>query len=49
MEDEAENRQWAVGDAPLIRLEDLLLVSLHHVSIGSWQPHLRLRRPVSDV
>ncbi|KAK0434520.1 uncharacterized protein EV420DRAFT_398780 [Desarmillaria tabescens] len=38
---------WRVGTQPnTIRVEDLVLVSLHHVSMGSWQPHLRLRRPL---
>ena len=27
-----------------IKFEDIILVSLHHVSQGSWQPHLRLLR-----
>ncbi|KAF9238225.1 hypothetical protein BU15DRAFT_88461 [Melanogaster broomeanus] len=26
------------------RISDIILVSLHHVSQGSWQPQLRLRR-----
>ncbi|KAF9223058.1 hypothetical protein BS17DRAFT_150953 [Gyrodon lividus] len=35
------DRKWRVG--PLdIKVEDLILVSLHHVSQGSWQPQLRL-------
>ncbi|KAF8555033.1 hypothetical protein OG21DRAFT_1411501 [Imleria badia] len=38
--------QWRVG--PLgIRADDIILVSLHHVSQGSWQPQLRLRRPIT--
>jgi len=41
MEDGADPR-WRVGDSS-IRLDDLVLVSLHHVSMGSWQPQLRLR------
>ncbi|KAJ7224453.1 hypothetical protein GGX14DRAFT_548916 [Mycena pura] len=45
MEDEADPR-WRVGTGSnQIKLEDLILVSIHHVSMGSWQPHLRLRRP----
>ncbi|KAJ7431967.1 hypothetical protein FB451DRAFT_1483487 [Mycena latifolia] len=45
MEDDADAR-WRVGPGPhQIKLEDLILVSIHHVSMGSWQPHLRLRRP----
>jgi len=43
-----ENQRWKVGDAHgLIRFEDLVLVSLHHVSMGGWQPHLRLRTSVT--
>ncbi|KAJ7281932.1 hypothetical protein C8J57DRAFT_85901 [Mycena rebaudengoi] len=46
MEDDADAR-WRVGPGPnQIKLEDLVLVSIHHVSMGSWQPHLRLRRPL---
>ncbi|KAF8159624.1 hypothetical protein B0H34DRAFT_796852 [Crassisporium funariophilum] len=45
MEDESDQR-WRIGDGPNdIKLDDLVLVSIHHVSLGSWQPHLRLRRP----
>ncbi|KAF9048219.1 hypothetical protein BDZ89DRAFT_1089137 [Hymenopellis radicata] len=44
MEDDGDPR-WRVGSSQgTIRVEDLVLVSLHHVSMGSWQPHLRLRR-----
>ncbi|KAG7443628.1 uncharacterized protein BT62DRAFT_878195, partial [Guyanagaster necrorhizus] len=44
MEDDS-SPDWRVGTQPnTIRVEDLVLVSLHHVSMGSWQPHLRLRR-----
>ena len=42
--DEA-NRRWRVGGTNGIKLEDLILVSMHHVSRGSWQPQLRLRSP----
>ncbi|KAF7308695.1 hypothetical protein HMN09_00719000 [Mycena chlorophos] len=46
MEDDADPR-WRVGPGSNhIKLEDLVLVSIHHVSMGSWQPHLRLRRPL---
>ncbi|KIY69196.1 hypothetical protein CYLTODRAFT_420910 [Cylindrobasidium torrendii FP15055 ss-10] len=46
MEDDADAR-WRVGNSQgSIRADDLVLVSLHHVSMGSWQPHLRLRRPL---
>ena len=37
------DRQWRIG--PLdIKVDDIILVSLHHVSQGSWQPQLRLHR-----
>lgn len=45
LEDGADSR-WRVGDGSHhrgLKLEDLVLVSLHHVSMGSWQPQLRLR------
>ncbi|KAL1659177.1 hypothetical protein GGF50DRAFT_120135 [Schizophyllum commune] len=42
--DEA-NKRWRVGGANGIKFEDLILVSMHHVSRGSWQPQLRLRSP----
>ncbi|KIL00747.1 hypothetical protein PAXRUDRAFT_598900 [Paxillus rubicundulus Ve08.2h10] len=38
------DRRWKVGKRN-IKVEDLVLVSLHHVSKGSWQPQLRLRKP----
>ncbi|KAF9245303.1 hypothetical protein BU15DRAFT_41204 [Melanogaster broomeanus] len=41
------DRRWRVGKRH-IKAEDLVLVSLHHVSKGSWQPQLRLRRPTSQ-
>lgn len=45
MEDDADHR-WRIGEGPNdIKLEDLVLVSMHHVSLGSWQPQLRLLRP----
>jgi hypothetical protein len=60
IEDDSDAR-WKVGIGG-IKLDDLVLISLHHVSrgeyctrvlglrisdydSGSWQPHLRLRRP----
>ena len=47
MEDGSEEK-WRIGDRPGdIKVEDLMLVSIHHVSLGSWQPQLRLRRPYS--
>lgn len=41
------DRRWKVGPKH-IKVEDLILVSLHHVSKGSWQPQLRLRRPLPE-
>ncbi|KAF9462936.1 hypothetical protein BDZ94DRAFT_1282779 [Collybia nuda] len=44
LEDDTDAR-WKVGTRQNeIKLEDLILVSMHHVSMGSWQPHLRLAR-----
>jgi len=44
LEDVADLR-WQVGStgSGLITLDDIVLVSIHHVSLGSWQPHLRLK------
>lgn len=42
------DRRWRVGTR-YIRMEDLILVSLHHISKGSWQPQLRLRTPLSEI
>jgi hypothetical protein len=41
--------KWKVGTQENeVKLDDLLqLVSMHHVTMGSWQPQLRLRRPFS--
>ncbi|KAG1880321.1 hypothetical protein C8R48DRAFT_587646 [Suillus tomentosus] len=47
MEMEAD-RRWRVGTR-YIRMEDLILVSLHHISKGSWQPQLRLRTALGDI
>ncbi|KAG2121140.1 hypothetical protein BD769DRAFT_1361529 [Suillus cothurnatus] len=47
MEMEAD-RRWRVGTR-YIRMEDLILVSLHHISKGSWQPQLRLRTPLYEI
>lgn len=45
LEDDADVR-WKVGHRQNeIKLDDLILVSMHHVSMGSWQPHLRLVHP----
>lgn len=47
MEMEAD-RRWRVGTR-YIKMEDLILVSLHHISKGSWQPQLRLRTPLNEI
>jgi hypothetical protein len=47
MEMEAD-RRWKVGTR-YIRMEDLMLVSLHHISKGSWQPQLRLRTSWNEI
>ncbi|GLB41720.1 hypothetical protein LshimejAT787_1003200 [Lyophyllum shimeji] len=45
LDDDVDPR-WKLGARQNeIKLDDLILVSMHHVSMGSWQPHLRLRRP----
>lgn len=47
MEMESQNQEdvnearWRVGTRG-IRLEDLALVGLEHVSMGSWQAHVRM-------
>ncbi|KAI0077715.1 hypothetical protein K474DRAFT_1595420 [Panus rudis PR-1116 ss-1] len=41
MEDDADPR-WRVGDHGGISIDRLELVGLQHVSMGSWQAHLRL-------
>ncbi|EEB97984.1 hypothetical protein MPER_02592 [Moniliophthora perniciosa FA553] len=44
--EEDTDRSWRVGgpETPYIKLEDLVLVSMHNVYMGSWQPQLRLCR-----
>jgi ABC-type cobalamin transport system ATPase subunit len=42
------DRKWRVGTR-YIRMEDLMLVSLHHISKGSWQPQLRLRTSMLEI
>lgn len=47
LEDDSDP-SWKVGTgANHIKLEDLVLISIHHVSLGSWQPQLRLNRQLS--
>ncbi|KAF9005972.1 hypothetical protein BDQ17DRAFT_1352493 [Cyathus striatus] len=43
MDEEADPR-WRIGQGH-ITIDDIVLVSIHHVSLGSWQPQLRLRYP----
>ncbi|KAI0766565.1 hypothetical protein BD413DRAFT_480787 [Trametes elegans] len=43
LEDPGQAR-WRVGGAHGIGLEDLVLIGLQHVSMGSWQAHLRVIR-----
>jgi hypothetical protein len=46
-EEDANALRFKVGTGPNdVKFEDLVLVSLHHVSQGSWQPQLRLRRQI---
>jgi len=46
-EEDTNALRFKVGTGPNdVKLQDLILVSLHHVSQGSWQPQLRLRREV---
>ncbi|KAM6488984.1 hypothetical protein JOM56_015537, partial [Amanita muscaria] len=40
--EDGTDAEWKVGGSG-IQIEDLVLVSLHHVSMGSWQPQLRFR------
>ncbi|KAI0825850.1 hypothetical protein BC629DRAFT_1269922, partial [Irpex lacteus] len=43
MEDDA-NPHFKVGRKPYITIDDLEIVGLQHVSMGSWQAHVRLHR-----
>ncbi len=42
-QEDAGEAKWRVGSRG-IKLEDLMLVGLQHVSMGSWQAHVRLIR-----
>lgn len=42
-QEDAGEAKWKVGSRG-IKLEDLMLVGLQHVSMGSWQAHVRLLR-----
>ena len=41
--EEDTDPKWKIGNGS-VTLDDLELVGLQHVSMGSWQIHLRLRR-----
>ena len=43
-QEDPSEAEWRVGGRNGIRLEDLMLVGLQHVSMGSWQAHVRLMR-----
>ena len=45
--DEPGKHRWRVGDR-CIGVDDLVLLGLEHVSKGSWQVQLRLRRPLPN-
>ena len=47
MEEEADPR-WRVGPHH-ITIDDLDIVGLQHVSMGSWQVHLRVRSRQPEV
>ncbi|KAF9453599.1 hypothetical protein P691DRAFT_658147 [Macrolepiota fuliginosa MF-IS2] len=38
----------ALSGRGAITLDDIILVSMYHVSLGSWQPQLRLKRPFNQ-
>jgi len=43
MDEDTSDPRWRIGGGSHdIKFEDLVLVSIHHVSLGSWQPQLRL-------
>ena len=45
-QEDSASAEWRVrvNGVQGIRLEDLMLVGLQHVSMGSWQAHVRLIR-----
>jgi hypothetical protein len=49
LEDDADPL-WQVGMSGkgVITLDDIVLVSLYHVSLGSWQPQLKLKHPFNQ-
>ena len=47
MDEDTSDPRWRIGTGSHdIKFEDLVLVSIHHVSLGSWQPQLRLAHPL---
>ena len=47
MDEDTSDPRWRIGNGNHdIKFEDLVLVSIHHVSLGSWQPQLRLAHPL---
>ena len=47
MDEDTSDPRWRIGNGSHdIKFEDLVLVSIHHVSLGSWQPQLRLAHPL---
>lgn len=40
---DARQKSWQIGTGA-IQLDDLYLVALHHVSRGSWQPEIHVKR-----
>ncbi|KIM44530.1 hypothetical protein M413DRAFT_355641 [Hebeloma cylindrosporum] len=47
MDEDTSDPRWRIGNGSYdIKFEDLVLVSIHHVSLGSWQPQLRLAHPL---
>lgn len=43
--DDEFTQLWRVGPG-YISLEDIIIFSLHHVAMESWQPQLRLKGPL---
>ena len=41
--DPKEDKKWRIGGSNGITFDDLELLGLEHVSLGSWQVHLRLK------
>ena len=41
--DSNADKKWRIGGSNGITFDDLELLGLEHVSLGSWQVHLRLK------